>query len=331
MKKTLAAFLALILATLVNYGKDIKPLRYHLLMDKGWKFYLGDDAAAKDIGFNDVAWRILNLPHDWSIEGEFKQDAPTGGGGGYLPTGIGWYRKAFKMPVAAKNKQVSIQFDGAYHNSEVWLNGHLLGKRPNGYISFVYDMTPYLNAGNNTLAVRVDNSDQPNSRWYSGSGIYRHVWFNITGALHVAQWGTAITTPQVTDAMATVLVKTQVENKNTEAKNATLIAEVIDERGKVITTEKSAFSATANAITPIVIQLKVTVPLLWDVDHPHLYTLRTTIQNDKGILDNTLQSFGIRNIEYSSTNGFLLNGKRIKNERGLLTPRCWLCWCCCTH
>jgi beta-galactosidase len=227
-------------------------------------------------------------------------------------TGIGWYRKAFKMPVAAKNKQVSIQFDGAYHNSEVWLNGHLLGKRPNGYISFVYDMTPYLNAGNNTLAVRVDNSDQPNSRWYSGSGIYRHVWFNITGALHVAQWGTAITTPQVTDAMATVLVKTQVENKNTEAKNATLIAEVIDERGKVITTEKSAFSATANAITPIVIQLKVTVPLLWDVDHPHLYTLRTTIQNDKGILDNTLQSFGIRNIEYSSTNGFLLNGKRIK-------------------
>jgi beta-galactosidase len=312
MKKISAAFLALILATLISYGKDIKPVRYHLLMDNRWNFYLGDNAGAKDLAFNDASWRTLNLPHDWSIEGEFKQDAPTGGGGGYLPTGIGWYRKTFKMPAIAKGKQVSIQFDGAYHNSEVWLNGHLLGKRPNGYISFAYDMTPYLNSGNNTLAVRIDNSDQPNSRWYSGSGIYRHVWFNITGALHVALWGTAITTPQVTDAQATVLVKTQVENKNTEAKNVMLIAEVLDENGKVINTEKSTFSAVANGVTPVAMQLKVTAPLLWDVEHPHLYTLHTTIQDDKGILDNTSQAFGIRNIEYSSTNGFLLNGKRVK-------------------
>src|SRR6201996_5945469 len=233
-------FLISLLVVLFNqgvYAKSPQPSRYHLLLDRDWKFLLGDEKTASDINFNDSQWRLLDLPHDWSIEGEFKSTEPTGGGGGYLPTGIGWYRKQFTLPSSVRGKQISIQFDGVYMNSEVWINGHYLGKRPNGYISFVYGLTPYLIQGKNTIAVRVDNSHQPNSRWYSGSGIYRHVWMNITNPLHVAQWGTYITTPQVDAANATVLVKTHIENRSA-ADNAVLTSVIYDESGKVVTSSK---------------------------------------------------------------------------------------------
>ena len=224
MKKSIFFILFFALGAIAAFAKPPQPGRYHLLMDRDWKFFLGDDKNASEINFNDGTWRLLDLPHDWSIEGQFSKDEPTGGGGGYLPTGIGWYRKQFVLPSSVRGKQISIQFDGVYQNSEVWINGHYLGKRPNGYISFVYDLSPFLVKGKNIIAVKVDNSNQPNSRWYTGSGIYRHVWLNITNPLHIAQWGTYITTPNVDSASATVSVKTKIENSEQDIGNAVLIS-----------------------------------------------------------------------------------------------------------
>src|SRR5580698_2526955 len=153
--------------------------------DYDWKFLLSDPIDAQKPNFNDSSWTAIDLPHDWSINGPFDRSAPAAGNGGYLPTGIGWYHKTFKVPDDYKNKTVAIEFDGIYENSEVWINGQSLGKRPYGYTSFIYDLTKYLNFDNhdNTIAVRVDNSLQPNSRWYSGSGIYRHTWLLVTDNL----------------------------------------------------------------------------------------------------------------------------------------------------
>jgi beta-galactosidase len=294
------------------FAKLPKPARYHLLMDHDWRFFLGDDKSAPDASYNDKGWRLLNLPHDWSIEGQFSKDAPTGGGGGYLPTGIGWYRKTFALPSSVRGKQVSVQFDGVYMNSEVWINGHSLGKRPNGYISFIYDLTPYLVKGNNVIAVRVDNSVQPNSRWYSGSGIYRHVWLNIASPLHVAQWGTYITTPQVSAGSANVSVDTKVENKGASTGDAVLISSVIDETGHEVASGKA--NLTIDTVQHVQQSLTVSSPVLWSVDAPHLYTLHSTIVSGKKVIDEYDSPFGIRTLEYSSTKGFLLNGQRVKMD-----------------
>jgi beta-galactosidase len=310
LKQTFIVFFALLGFTTICAAKP-KPSHYHLLMDHNWKFFLGDDSNASTPNFNDNAWRVLDLPHDWSIEGEFKKDAPTRGGGGYLPTGIGWYRKQFVLPAFVRGKQVSIQFDGVYQNSEVWINNHYLGKRPNGYISFVYDLTPYLVAGKNTIAVRVDNSRQPNSRWYSGSGIYRNVWLNITQPIHVAQWGTYITTPDVDSAKATVVVKTKIENK-LKSVNAVLTSIIYDENGNAVASNKLPVSLAADTSAEFAQQLQVTSPSLWSVNAPYLYTMHSVITSGKTILDDYTSTFGIRKIEYSNINGFLLNGKRIK-------------------
>jgi beta-galactosidase len=312
MKNTTFIILLFLLICSSTYAKQSKPNRYHLLMDRNWKFFLGDSKNASDINFNDNSWRLLDLPHDWSIEGEFNKNEPTGGGGGYLPTGIGWYRKQFVLPSSVRGKQISVQFDGVYMNSEVWINGHLLGKRPNGYISFVYDLTPFLANGKNTIAVRVDNSNQPNSRWYSGSGIYRHVWLNITNPLHIAQWGTYITTPNVDSATATVSIKTKIENNGQDVSNATLISSVVDENGNEVINSKVPVSLTAKNSNEFSQSITVTSPHLWSVDNPHIYTLHSIIKSGKKTIDEYESTFGIRKLEFSNINGFMLNGKRLK-------------------
>jgi beta-galactosidase len=312
MKKILITAMFAVLTACTAYASHAPASRYHLLMDRNWKFFLGDDAGASRINFNDQNWRTLDLPHDWSIEGQFTKDAPTGGGGGYLPTGIGWYRKVFSLPSSVRGKQVSIQFDGVYRNSEVWINGHYLGKRPNGYVSFVYDLTPYLIKGKNTLAVRVDNSLQPNSRWYSGSGIYRHVWLNVTNPLHIAHWGTYITTPTVDSSAATVSIKTKIENKGQTGATAILISTVIDENGREVATANVQVSLTGNSVNQFEQTIPVNLPSLWSVDHPHLYTLHSVVKAGKRTIDDLNSTFGIRKLEYSNITGFSLNGKRIK-------------------
>src|SRR5664279_190272 len=235
MKNSLIILNLLIIQVFTLNGWSAAPdARQRLLIDLNWKFIQSDVSGAQEPKFNDSVWRTLNLPHDWSIEGEFKEDAITKGPGGYLPTGIGWYRKHLNLSSIGKDQQYSIEFDGVYMNSNVWINGHHLGKHPYGYTSFYYDLTPYIKKGENIIAVKVDNSIQPNSRWYSGSGIYRHVWLNIAGPVHIAQWGTYITTPEIDSSSATVVVRTSIENHYKTIKNIILKSVVVNESGKEI-------------------------------------------------------------------------------------------------
>ena len=166
-----------------------------------WKFYPGDDSSAREQSYNDTKWRMLDLPHDWSIEGSFSEKHPTTFNQGALPAGTGWYRKSFTVPESSKNKKTWIIFDGVYRNSEVWINDHYLGKRPNGYIGFRYDLSPYLNYGTekNLIAVKVDNSLQPNSRWYTGSGIYRNVWLQTKPMIAINDQTVFIRTNEITN------------------------------------------------------------------------------------------------------------------------------------
>ncbi|MBP7887354.1 MAG: beta galactosidase jelly roll domain-containing protein, partial [Candidatus Marinimicrobia bacterium] len=194
----LKIMLVLVASLLITQCSDSrKMVRQIDNFSQSWRFNLGDLSDAERPEYDDSNWRTLDLPHDWSIEGEFSEEHPATPGGGALPGGIGWYRKTFTVSEGNKDKNVFIDFDGVYQNSEVWINGHSLGKRPYGYSSFRYELTPYLNYGdeNNIIAVKVDNSQQPNSRWYSGSGIYRNVWLVVTDKVFVDHWGTFVTTP----------------------------------------------------------------------------------------------------------------------------------------
>src|SRR5215204_718903 len=204
--------------------------------NQNWRFNLGDVSNAQDAGFDDSQWRQLNLPHDWSIEGEFSEKAPSGTGGGALPGGLGWYRKTFTIPATAKGKLIFIEFDGVYRNSEVWLNGHYLGKRPYGYSTFEYELTPHLfyGAKPNVIAVKVDNSKQPNSRWYSGSGIYRNVWLTIVNKIHVGQWGVFITTPHIKKENARIQINYSIANLSGDAASLKMIHTVYDASNKQI-------------------------------------------------------------------------------------------------
>ena len=204
--------------------------------DSAWKFYLGNLPDLQDPSFKDSNWRHLDLPHDWSIEGEFSEKNPATPSGGALPGGIGWYRKSFTLPEKEKTKSVFIDFDGVYKNSEVWINGNYLGKRPYGYSSFRYELSPYLNFGTkvNVIAVKVDNSAQPNSRWYSGSGIYRNVWLVITNKVFVDHWGTSVTTPEVTETSAKINIKTKISNRSSKAQIATLTTILLNPVGRTV-------------------------------------------------------------------------------------------------
>jgi len=280
--------------------------------DAGWKFYLGNDSLASNITYNDAKWRSLNVPHDWSIEGKFDEKSPTLQAEGGLPAGIGWYRKTFTIPSTSKNKAISIVFDGVQHNSEVWINGHYLGKRPNGYISFEYELSPYLKyGGKNVLAVKVDNSDQPNSRWYTGSGIYRNVWLVTSAQTHIAPWGVFISTPKVSVAQAQVSVQTRVDNvqalKNIEAKTA-----IYDADGKKVAETRGPIDGPDNEGGANQ-SLTIAKPQLWSVSKPYLYTVTVTLVDSKGkVVDQVSNKAGIRWFDFDADKGFSLNGEPMK-------------------
>jgi beta-galactosidase len=313
MKKTSIIIIAIVLQIFIsNIWATVPDTRQHLLMDLNWKFTQTDAKGAEAPGLNDAKWRMLNLPHDWSIEGEFKQDAITKGAGGYLPTGIGWYRKHFTLASVGKDQQIRIEFEGVYMNSDVWINGQHLGKHPYGYTSFYYDLTPFIKKGDNLIAVRVDNSIQPNSRWYSGSGIYRHVWLDITGPVHIAQWGTYITSPNVDSSSATIKIRTSIENNQPVSKNIVLRSVIKDGMGKAVETIETPATLKLSGTTDIEQIIKVTSPSLWSVDKPSLYTLYSSVLEGTKADDNLISTFGIRKIEYDKDKGFLLNGKHVK-------------------
>jgi beta-galactosidase len=313
---------ALILTSLLSLQvyAVITPPRQHLLMDYNWKFIQSDVPGAENQNFDDSQWRILNLPHDWSIEGEFKKDAAATGYGGYLPSGIGWYRKHLVLSKIDKKQNYSVEFEGVYMYSDVWINGHHLGKHNYGYTSFYYDLSAYLKKGDNIIAVRVDNSVQPNNRWYSGSGIYRHVWLNITNPVHIAQWGTFITTPSVDSASATVWVRTTIDNNLPVTKNMLLRSVIENGAGQQVGIMETPVTLSPSTKTETQQTITIASPSLWSVEAPSLYKLHAYIVEGTKTGDDMVSPFGIRKIEYDKDKGFLLNGKHVKMNGVCLHP-----------
>lgn len=290
-----------------------KKVRDTVDFTEDWKFYLGDVPTAYDENYDDTNWRIIDLPHDWSIEADFSIDNPSTPGGGALPGGIGWYRKEFVVDKSNEDKRLYIDFDGIYWNSTVWLNGHLLGERPNGYISFRYDLTPYIKIGEkNVIAVRVNNSEQPNSRWYSGSGIYRNVWLTAVNPIHIDHWGTYVTTPSVSLEKADVSIVTNVKNTSETQQDVELQSVLIDSLGRTITQVSNKITLAANGVTEATQSLIVDNPTLWSIEHPYLYKIITYVRDKEKIVDEYETPLGIRYFSFDPNKGFFLNGESVK-------------------
>ncbi|MDP2036741.1 MAG: beta galactosidase jelly roll domain-containing protein, partial [Ignavibacteria bacterium] len=293
-------------------AQQSKDSREKLCIDMNWKFQLADQTGAEKISYDDSKWRALDLPHDWSIEGTYNENEPTGSSGGYLPTSIGWYRHYLEISKTDLSKNISILFDGVYMNSDVWINGHHLGKYPYGYSSFYYELSKYLTAGKNVIAVKVDNSKQPNTRWYTGSGIYRHVWLVKTNPVHLSMWGVYVTTPFVSADSATIVVQSQIENNSNSTKEVVLRADVIDRNGKIISVSETPFMVESGKQIEVGTKIKIADPKLWTIESPNLYKLQTSIVEKKNTIDNVVTTFGVRSISYDVDKGFFLNGKRVK-------------------
>ena len=303
------AFLLLFLALATN---GFSQARKVINFDNGWQFIKGEAASAETPSFDDTKWRTLNVPHDWSIEGPYDKTNPSARGGGYLPTGIGWYRKTFQVDKADAKKIVTIEFDGVMANSDVWINGKHLGKRPYGYVSFAYDLTPYLNFNKpNVIAVRADNTIQPASRYYTGAGIYRHVRLVSVNPTHFKHWGTFITTPIATVTKGVVNFKVEIDNKAT-AGDYKLKIEIVDASGKVVKTAESVKNISANGTAVFSQDVEIASPKLWSLETPNLYTATTKLYSGKTLIDNQTIPFGIKKAEFIAETGFWLNGKNIK-------------------
>jgi beta-galactosidase len=282
----------------------------HISFNEGWRFFRGEAPGAEQPGFRDTSWTPLRLPHDWAIDGPFdpKLDPHTGA----LPVGgTGWYRKSFTLPESARSYEFSIEFDGAMSNAHVWLNGKDLGGRPYGYIGFALDLTPHLHFGaqENVLAVRLTPEEHA-SRWYPGAGIYRNVWLNATGKARVAHWGTYVTTPDVSEAKATVVVRTEVE-KSAGDRVITLRTSIRDAAGRLVAQSGDETIATRASQT-VTTSLAVSRPHRWDVDDPYLYTVESEVQERGRIADRYITPLGIRSIAFSKDKGFVLNGRSLK-------------------
>ena len=310
-----------VLASVVPYlsrthmllAQESSSTRVRDSFDFGWKFLDGDAPGAQSPKFSDASWRDVDLPHDWSIEGSFDKDAPSSGPGGYLPTGIGWYRKNFHVPESDRDKVVVLEFDGVYQNSEVWINGQYLGLRPYGFVPFSYELTPHLNiGGDNVVAVRVDNSKQTNCRWYTGSGIYRHTWLLTTNQLRIAYWGTYVTSPHVSAESAIVEVKTRIVNGRKTSSSCTLTTTLLDKDGHSVQMQQAAQMIDGGAEYEFVQRIAISKPSLWSSAHPYLYTVRCSVEEEGRAVDVCDTPIGIREVIFDADHGFLLNGEHIK-------------------
>lgn len=306
----LAAGVCLVGALLPLGAADVRlGSERRLRFTEDWRFHKGDASGAEQPGYDDSQWRRLNLPHDWAIEGPFDRNInPHAGALPYF--GTGWYRKQFTLSGDRKDRFVSIEFDGAMSNSRVWINGHELGGRPFGYISFGFDITPYLQ-DKNVIAVRLTPEDR-SSRWYPGAGLYRNVWLDVTGPLHVARWGTYITTPEVSDAQASVAAKIQIQNRRPAAANFVVQTTVLDAAGQPVSRNGNQVAAEAGAVATVSTTLTVKRPQRWDTENPYLYTLVTEVLDGKRVVDRYTTPFGIRTIAFEKGKGFSLNGRTMK-------------------
>ena len=312
--------------------------------DEGWRFLRGDAPGAEAPGFNDSSWRVLDLPHDWSVEdlpslgyaengagslwgvtvsptriGPFDTELSQGGRDtGWFVGGTGWYRRRFSASAVPVDGQVEITFDGVYHNSDVWLNGELLGTHPYGYTTFSYDLTPHLRrTGENVLAVRVRNEGKT-SRWYSGSGIYRHVWLDTTGKIRIPKWGVSVTTPDVSKTSATVKIAVKVENRTGSAQDVTVRLHLFD--GNDASAGMQEFKQSIPATGLIEVEQSITLPnpKLWGTATPQMYRLETELVAGANAVDRMSTPFGIRKVEIDAENGLRINGEVTKLRGGCL-------------
>lgn len=291
-----------------------RPARTRELFTEGWTFSLTDDSTARREDYVDTAWRALDLPHDWSIEGEFRVDNPAKPEGGGLPTGVGWYRKVFTVPASSADKHMFIDFDGVYRNSEVWINGHYLGKRPSGYTSFRYELTPYLRFGdaNNVIAVRVDNSSQPNSRWYTGSGIYRNVWLVTTGKVYVDHWGSFVTHAAHNERHAAMTLDLQLRQTADDKEPVHITTQVYAEDGTEVSEASAKDVQFKNSVAAVSQRLSIPGYKLWSVKRPYLYKAVTSVYKGGKLTDVYETPFGVRYFAFDAAKGFSLNGEPLK-------------------
>ncbi|WP_439183409.1 beta-galactosidase GalB [Carboxylicivirga taeanensis] len=306
MKYTIS-LVVLFLITCYSLGLE---KRERLSFNQNWRFSLGQTGNESLYDFNDTNWRHLHLPHDWAIEGPFdeKHDARTGG----LPvSGTAWYRKRFTLDKSYQGKIVNMEFDGVMNNAEVYINGQRVAHRPFGYIGFEVDLTPYVNFGQeNVVAVKVA-PEELSSRWYPGAGIYRNVWMEIKNPVHVAHWGTYITTPQVSEEEAQVNIATTIDVAPDMAGSYSLLSRIIDKEGTIVASSESDIIIHDKQVTVQQI-INLQSPHLWDLDNPYLYQLESLVKKDGNTVDTYSSTFGVRSIEYSNAEGFLLNGRQVR-------------------
>lgn len=280
-------------------------------INDGWKFKLGDATEAWKFSFDDRNWQKIDLPHDWSVKGQLSPTLASATG--YLPGGIGWYRKTMAIPQEKAGEKVYLYFEGVYNRSEVFVNGHSLGKRPNGYISFMYDATPYIEYGkDNVIAVRVDHSRSADSRWYTGSGIYRNVWLVYANPVHIAQWGVYAYPSNVSAKQATVSVEVEIENNSSINRTLMVTNELLTSEGKVVAQNSKKLAITTGNNSKLALELKVNHPKLWSLDTPELYRLKTTVYQDGKPIDQNITTTGIRFYTFDPDKGFALNGQWMK-------------------
>ena len=299
-----------VISLLGFYGLECKASERHL-WDEGWRFSLHQDDKPQQSAFDDSAWRLLDLPHDWAIEGDFYAQNPSGANGGALPGGKGWYRKHLILHDNDAASRYVLHFDGAYMNTSVFVNGTLVGTRPYGFISFSYDLTPYLDKqGDNVIAVKVDNSLQPNSRWYTGCGIYRHVYLSKSTDIRVAEWGVHAIS-KVKKGIGNLTLNTQIENPSGRSRRVTVRQKLWNRAHQIVAQTSKTCQVGAPEVT-ISQQMRVQKPQLWSLSSPYLYTATTEIIENGRVLDSDTITTGIRTVAFDVAKGFFLNGENIK-------------------
>ena len=309
MKQTFATAALLVFLNLVSiHARTISSF------DADWRFLQADAPGAEHAQFADAAWRMLSVPHDWSIAGSFAETNLTGGAGAFLPSGVAWYRKHFSLPDNADGQRVWVEFDGVMGNSDVWINGFKLGHRPSGYVSFSDELTGHLNfGGDNVIAVRCDTSEQPASRWYAGAGIYRHVRLVTADAVHIGENGVFVSMPKVTTDAAAVAVQTLITNSSGASQKITLQTMLIAPNGKTVGTIESIEEIAAGKSATLKQEIYFLKPQLWNLDDPKLYHVASRILDDrKMVLDDCTTTFGVRDAHFDAATGFWLNGKNFK-------------------
>jgi len=307
LKKTIFAFFLCVFGTSltaqISFGTSEK-------VNDDWKFIPDDVKNGQIPALDDQKWQIVDLPHDWSVKGQLSQLLASCTG--YLPGGVGWYRKTILIPQERQGDKVYLYFEGVYNRSEVFINGHSLGMRPNGYISFMVEATPLIEYGKeNVISVRVDHSRSADSRWYTGSGIYRNVWLVYANPVHIAQWG-VFSRPEVNKSEGTLQIETEIENGTAQNTQLIVIHELFSPEGKTVTKTSKRVAVRASQKETIEATLKVRRPELWDLDNPVLYKLKTTVIQNGKTIDETVTTTGFRTFTFDPDKGFALNGKIMK-------------------